>query len=380
VPAAALLIAASQLPTAVGAQPPAGSLLSQAIWTLAHVASWEPAATVLTIAVLIAIFAGRLIHPLFPGVLLATAAAIAFSLVTGYSGERVGALAVGLPPISLELPWSATPALLFGGAVIALVGFAEPASIARQFASEDRSRWDPDREFLSQGAANVAAGLTGGFPVGGSFSRSSLNRLAGARSRLSGAVTGVAVLAVLPFATVLSPLPSAVLGAIVIAAVIPLIRLRPIARLWRVSRPQFLLAAATFALTLALSPQIDRAVLAGIALSIAVHLWRELRIDARVWDEGGVLNVRPQGVVWFGVAQALHDRFSAELAAHPDAQRVVLHLDGIGRLDVSGALVMRAMLDEAHRGGLETEIVNVDPRDRRLIDGVVEQERDPVAG
>ena len=58
------------------------------------------------------------------------------------------------------------------------------------------------------GAANVAAGLFGGFPVGGSFSRSSLNYLSGARTRWSGAVTGATVLVFLPFAQVLAPLPT----------------------------------------------------------------------------------------------------------------------------------------------------------------------------
>ena len=74
--------------------------------------------------------------------------------------------------------------------------------------------WDADREFVSQGAANIAAGLTGGFPVGGSFSRSSLNRLAGARTAWSGAITGLIVLALLPTAFLLEGVPAAVLGAI----------------------------------------------------------------------------------------------------------------------------------------------------------------------
>ena len=85
-------------------------------------------------------------------------------------------------------------------------------------------RWNPNQEFIGQGAANIAVGLFGGFPIGGSFSRSSLNYLSGARTRWSGLVTGVVVLAFLPFAKVLSALPSAVLSAIVIAAVVPLSR------------------------------------------------------------------------------------------------------------------------------------------------------------
>ncbi len=135
----------------------------------------------LTALVFLAMFGGRRLHPLFPGVLVAVVAAILLSVGLGYGGSTIGRIDAGLPPLSLKLPLDAVPSLLAGGVVIALVGFAEPASIARAFAARDRKTWSPNREFVSQGGANLAAGLCGGFPVGGSFSRSSLNREAGAR-------------------------------------------------------------------------------------------------------------------------------------------------------------------------------------------------------
>ena len=98
------------------------------------------------------------------------------------------------------MPWEELPSVLLAGIVIALVGFVEPSSIARTYAALDRRAWDPNREFVSQGTTNVAAAVSGGFPVGGSFSRSALNRTSGARTRTSGAVTGFAVFAFLPFA------------------------------------------------------------------------------------------------------------------------------------------------------------------------------------
>ena len=81
--------------------------------------------------------------------------------------------------------------------VIAVLGFTGGID-CRTYATLDRTRWNPDREFLSQGVANLAAGTFGGFPVGASFSRSALNRLAGAKTSASAVVTGLAVLAFLP--------------------------------------------------------------------------------------------------------------------------------------------------------------------------------------
>ncbi|MBT8477976.1 MAG: sodium-independent anion transporter, partial [Gemmatimonadetes bacterium] len=281
--AAALLIVGSQLPGALGVSPPIEGVIPRAWWALSHPGDWEAASVVLAVMTGLLILGGRRIHPLVPGVLVATLIGIGFSVLTGYSGPIVGAVPAGLPPLPRDVPWSQLPLLLIPGGVIALVGFAEAASISRTFAVMDRRPWDPNREFISQGVANVAAALSSGFPVGGSFSRSSLNHLAGARSRWSGAVTGLAVLLFLPLAGILAPLPRAVLSGIVIAAVLGLIRLPALASLWRLSKPQALAAWTTFALTLILAPRIELAVVIGILLSLGIHAWREMKVRCDSW-------------------------------------------------------------------------------------------------
>jgi sulfate permease, SulP family len=370
-PAAAIFIAASQIPAALGAVPPLGGVLENAAWTLGHPGDWDPAAVGLAALVGVAVVGGRRLHALFPGVLVAVVVAVLLSELGGYGGDTVGDIPVGVPPISLDLPWGSAPELVVGALVIALIGFAEPASIARQFAAQDRILWDADREFVSQGVANLASGVSGGFPIGGSFTRSALNRSAGARTAWSGAVTGVAVLALLPLAFLLAPLPTAVLSAIVVGAVVPLIRLRPIARLWRHSRPAFLIAVGTLASTLALAPRIERGVLVGVGLSIAVHLWRELHIEIAAWLEDGVLHIAPRGVLWFGAAERVEDAFLRELAAHPEAEHLHLHLDGVGRLDITAALILHDILDQAKAAGLTVAVSGAREQDRRLVDGVV---------
>ena len=375
VPAAATFIAASQLPAATGAPAPQVGVLERAAWTLAHPSAWDVAAVALAAFTVVTVLGARRIHPLFPGVLVAVVAAGAGSALLGYDGGTIGALDVGLPPLTTDLPWESAPQLLLPAVIIALVGFAEPAAIARSFASRDRSHWDANREFVSQGAANVAAAFSGGFPVGGSFSRSALNRLAGARTAWSGAVTGVAVLVLLPATFLLSPVPTAVLAGIVIAAVLPLMTLLPVAGLWRDSRPATIIALGTFTATLAMAPRIERGVLVGLALSIAVHLWRELHVEVDAWEEDGTLNLRPQGVLWFGAVQAFEDALLAELARHPNTEAILIHLDGLGRLDLTAAVTLRDLIERTRREGLSVAIADVRSRDRRLVDGVILRER-----
>lgn len=378
-PAAAILIVATQLPTVAGASPEGDGILERAFGTMGHPSAWQAASLGLAAGALALTAAGRAVHRLFPSALLAVGAGIGLSVATDYDGSTVGSIPSRvLPPFSLELPWRELPSLVVPAAIIALVGFVEPSSIARTFAAQDRRRWDANREFASQGAANIAAAVSGGFPVGGSFSRSALNRLSGARTRWSGAVTGLAVLAFLPFAGVLSSLPTAVLGAIVIGAVVSLVRLLPLVRLALLSKPQFMVAATTFVLTLALAPHIELAVIVGIGLAVGVHLWRELSLEMPSWTERTTLHLQPRGVLWFGTAARLEDQFLQLIADHPGIAGLTVHLDGLGRIDTSGALALRDLLQQAREAGLAVELVDVRPRWRGLVEHVIGQEADPL--
>jgi SulP family sulfate permease len=367
VPAGAILIVASQLPAALGAASSDRGILAGAASAAADPGDWQWAAIALTVATLAIVLGGRRLHRFFPGVLVALVAGLLLSDAGTVSVATVGAVPAGLPPLP-ALPFEELPSLLLPGAVIALVGFAEPASIARTFATRERQPWSADREFVSQGVANLAAGISSGYPVGGSLSRTALNHMAGAATRLSGAVTGLVVLAFLPFASVLEPLPKAVLGAIVISAVIGLVRLRRLLLLWPVSKPQFAVAWTTFGLTLALAPHVEHAVLIGIALSIAVHLVRELRVEVDATVLGSTLEIRPSGVLWFGTAQALEERLIGLLDGHRGVTRVRLSLDGLGRIDLTGAIALDQLVEDAREAGLEVEVRGVPPQASGLFE------------
>jgi len=380
IPAAAILIVASQLPAATGTSAEGDGILESAAWTVMHPQEWHTSSVLLAVAVIVLVIGGRFLHRLFPSVMVAVVGGVVYSQLTGYGGQTVGEIPEGLPPLSFSLPWSDLHELVLPAVVIGLVGFVEPSTIARSYAAAERRPWSANREFVSQGAANVASAIVGGVPVGGSFSRTAINRLAGARTRWSGAVAGAAVLLFLPFASSLSPLPTAVLAAIVIGATATLIRPGPVLRLAGLSRPQFLVAGTTFILTLALSPHIEKAIAIGVGLAVAVHLWRELRLEVPSWLEDGVLHLRPRGVLWFGSAARLEETFLALLGTVGDAQRLAVHLDGLGRIDITGALALRRLLEEARSAGLAIEIIDIRPRWAGLVENVIERERDPLRG
>ena len=365
--AAALLILASQLPTALGVQAQGEDIFARLWFTLTNVTLWEPAALLLSALTVALITLGKRLHPLFPSVLVAVLVGLGYSLFVGYSGPVIGAIPVGLPPFSLRLPWAALPQLLVGALVIAVVGFAEAASISRTYATQDRQSWNANREFVSQGVANLAAGVSGGFPVGASFSRSSVNRLAGAKTRWSGAVTGVLVLAFLPFTWILSNLPNAILGAIVIAAIFSLLKLGPLLAIRHLSTPQTVIAWTTFTLTLVLAPRIDVGLLVGITLALVIHLWREQTLSFNNGLENDVLVFRPMGVLWFGSVSDVTDVFNDLLLNHPEAEKLEFDLGGLGRIDLSAALLIKRLMEDARDAGLNVSLTHISPNAERWL-------------
>jgi SulP family sulfate permease len=231
----------------------------------------------------------------------------------------------------------------------------------------DRQPWDADKEFVGQGLANVASGMAGGFPVGGSFSRTSLNHMSGARTRWSGAFTGFLVLAFLPFVGWLSDLPVAVLSGIVIGAVLSLVDLRTPLLYWRWSKPQLAVGLVTAGTTVLLAPRVERGVVAGVLAALAVHLWREMRVPVPGEVVEGELHLRPTGVLYFGSAPAVERAINALMAENPDVEKVVLHLDRVGRLDLTGALMLKDLLEEAEVGDRSLEIRGARAHAARLL-------------
>ena len=357
--AAAVLIIASQLPALADVPSEADSPIAAAADAIASPGQWSWAAIGIAAATVGIVLVGRRLLASIPWILLVTVAGLAASRAGWIDVTTVGSIPSGLPPISLNLPWGDVPQLIVPALVIAIVGFGEPAAIARRYASNEGKRWDPDREFIGQGLANLGAGLVGGYPAGGSFSRSALNRMSGAKTRWSGMITGLAVVAFLPFADVMSALPTALLAGLVVVAAMSLLDLGQFRDYWRHSRPQFFVAVPTFVATLATAPRIERGLLLGVGLALAVHLWRESRLDVDSWREDATLHIVPHGVLYFGSAPDFESEVAALQAQHSDARFIDVDLHRLGRLDLTGVYVLRDIADRADRVGVAVRFRNV---------------------
>jgi SulP family sulfate permease len=114
---------------------------------------------------------------------------------------------------------------------------------------------------------------------------------------------------------------------------------------------------------------------AALALSIAIHIWRELRLDLGAATHGDTLELAPEGVLWFGTARGLQDRFLELLASHPDARSLVVRLDRLGRIDLTGALTLESLVADAERAGLATAVEGAPAHSARILRRVLAQPR-----
>lgn len=372
--AAGLVILLSQVPDLLGSEPNSPTVAAGAVEVVVAPGEWVLPALLLGLGAVAVVLLANRINPLVPGVLLAAVAGIVAQDVLGLGVDVVGRVPNALPSVVLDLPWSAVPNLAVPALVIGLVGFSEASAIARSFATKDGRRWSADREFVSQGMANIAAGLVGGMPVGASFSRSAINRTAGARSPWSGVVTGVLVLVALPFADVLASLPQAVLAGIIVAAVVGLVDPRPWFELRHYSRQQFYIAGLTYVLTVLFAPQIQWAVLIGVLLVVAAHLRRERKLEIDADRVGRVLHLHPVGLLHFGAVQRLEDQVIVLLDEYDDVDQLVMHLGNVGRTDVTGALVLRRLLRRAAERGLTVRLDDITAPSRKILGRVLEDD------
>lgn len=195
---------------------------------------------------------GDILAKMGPAMIIVAATAAVAGLGLDEKGVKVlgavpqGLPEIGLPPIEMGL-WTK---LLVPSFLICIVGYVESISVALTLAAKRRQRVDPDQELIALGMANLGAAVSSGFPVTGALSRSSVNFDAGAQTPAAGAFTAVGVAIATLFLTPwLFFLPKAVLGAIIIVAVLSLVDVGAIRRTWSYSRADFAAMAGTIGVT-----------------------------------------------------------------------------------------------------------------------------------
>lgn len=175
---------------------------------------------------------------------------------------------------------SFVPTLILPALSIAIVGLVQGAGISQSYPNPDGKYPDTSRDFVGQGAANVAAGIFRGMPVGGSLSATSLVISSGARSRMANIAAGIVIaIAVIVFGSFIEALAMPALAGLLIVIGFQTLKPHEAERVWKTGALQQLTMTATFVGTLIMPLQY--AVFLGVVLSLflfVVNQSNELKV------------------------------------------------------------------------------------------------------
>lgn len=314
--------------------------------------------------------------PLFV-VIVGTAIVAAFGLGETSGVNIVGEIPRGLPKFALPaLSASEFLPLIPLALTVSLVGFLESISVAKTLAAKRRQKVESNQELIALGAANLAAGVTGAFPVTGGFSRSVVNFSAGANTGLASLITAallaVSVLVLMPL---FHHLPQAVLGAVIMVAVAGLIDVATPRRLWRYDKADAAALILTFVAVLGVG--IEKGILIGAASTITLYLWRTSRphmaVVGRVVNTEHFRNVRRYETqtlphvlmlridenLYFANAKYIEDFVLRTAAEQPQLRHLVLICSAINFIDASALETLTSLVNGMRDAGIQLYLTEV---------------------
>lgn len=384
----AVLLMLSQVPTIAGYDAEGDNRVAQVLDVLANLGQVEIWSILLgLLALLMAVLlpftrlgkAGRLVAVLVPSVMLA---------ILGLSGvavvSDVGDIPRGLPVPSIP-SFAGFVDVLTGAFAVALVILVQGAGISQSVTNPEGQRNRVSRDFIAQGAANVASGLFRGLPVGGSVSATALNVVSGASTRWAAIFAGlIMAVVVLGIPDLIGYVAMPALGALLVLAGISAVKPAEARTVWHGGWPSRLAGLTTFVATLFLPIQV--AVGLGVVLSALLHVTEsstDISVveidelpDGRVKETSApsrlpgnrvtVLDI--YGHLFYAGARTLERRFPSPRDA--DRPVVVLRLRGRPKVGATLAEVLAQYAEDLERAGGRLYLAGVDPEVNRQFEGM----------
>lgn len=298
------------------------------------------------------------------GVVLATAAVALFSLAE-HGVVLVGSIPAGLPRPGLpDVSWGDLSALLPAAAGIALVGFTDNVLTARAIAARHGYRIDPNQELFALSLTNLSSGLSQGFPLSSSASRTAVPASLGSRTQLVSVVAAAFVVASLLLARpLLSEIPRTALSAVILLAAFIIIDVPGFVSLAKVSPAECALAVVATTAVLVLG--VLYGILFAVGLSIAVALahiarphdavlgdmpdidgWVDIEEYPNAVTSPGLVVFRFDAPLFFVNAERFSDRVRQVLLDNPGTEEwFVMDCEGIGALDASALDALRELFE-----------------------------------
>jgi len=291
-------------------------------------------------------------------IMLATLAVGYFDLTGQQNVAVVGQVPSGFPALNMDFsPIEKWYALLPYSGFIALIAYVESVAIAKVTANFRNEKIIPNQELIALGVANLAAAISGGMPVAGGFSRTMVNFAAGARTQMAMLIAaGLLALAVIFFSPLFENIPKAALAAIILVAIIPLVKLSDIAHTWRYDRGDGIAETATLLGVLVYG--IEEGITLGIILTLISHLRKtsqpHIAVVGRIPGTEHYRNIKRHSVetwphllllrvdesITFANINYIEEFINTELRRQPNLKHIVLIFTSISDIDTTALEVL----------------------------------------
>src|SRR5574337_181752 len=341
-------VGAAMLGDMLGLATPSQRTLAQLSEIANGLPSIDPRLPALSIVVVASILAGKRLAPRFPvslAVVIASIAASAWFHLSERGFAVIGPVPGGLPALRLPLVSlnQATAAAPVALACFAMI-IAQSAATSRAYAMAHGERVDENADILGLAAANAAAVL----------------------------------IALLFLTGPLQYLPRFVLASIVFTIAVGMVDVRSLRNILQESRGEFLLAFMTALAVVAAG--VEEGILFAIGYSLVRHVRHSYRAHAMVlvpgkdgrWEPAaaapglqtapGLIVYRYGADLFYANAQRFADQVRQLVENAPAPVRwFVFDAEAIGYLDLSAALIVRSLLEELSRKGVEVVFGRVSP-------------------
>ena len=356
-----LTILSGQVPRLFGIEPGTGDFFERVWDFLINIDQTDGLTLLVGVGSLAVLFGLPRVAPVIPGTLAAVVlgiGAVELFNLGAHGVAIVGSIESGLPSLALpDLSLDRFGSLTAAALGVMLVGFAESLGTAKTYAQRENRQIDANRELIGLGAANLGAGISGGFAVNGSLSKTAVNSTAGGRTQLVGLIAaGLTMLTLLFLTGYFESLPVATLAAVVIAALVDLIdfsALRDFYRVYssRLGRAYGFAARADFiAAVAAMLGVMIFGTLAGLFIGVLISLLLLLYRASR------------PPVTELGKVPGSSGHFS-DLDRHPENRRVegiaVLRIEG-GLFFANAAPVAAEIRSAARRAGIHSVVIDAE--------------------
>ncbi|KAK4800321.1 hypothetical protein SAY86_020808 [Trapa natans] len=274
------------------------------------------------------------------------------------------------------------------GVEAGMVALTEAVAIARTFAAMKDYNIDGNKEMVAIGTMNIVGSMTSCYIATGSFSRSAVNYMAGCNTAVSNIVMSCVVVLTLK---VITPLfrytPNAILAAIIISAVVSLVDIPAMIRIWKIDKFDFLACAGAFFGVVFISVEIG--LLIAVAISFAkillqvtrprtvvlgkipgTDIYRNIAQYPKAETIPGVLIIRVDSAIYFSNANYVRERSLRWLADEderlaknhqPKIQVLIIEMSPVSDIDTAGIHGLEELHKSLTKRGIQLGLVNPGP-------------------